>query len=97
MLRIKENNNKVIFSTAVQALDIGKKELKKLKTSPIVQLETKFRSRFSVVKGKTLIPKEVTMYLISTLPKNEAKRVQEKARFMTVIMAEALQSIGRKL
>ena len=59
---------------AVQALDTGKKELEKLKTSLIIQPETKFGSNFSVVEEKTLRAIEVTMHLMSTLTKKECKK-----------------------
>lgn len=72
------------------------KELEKLKTLSIIQLETKFGSNFSVVEGKTLRVIKVTMHMISTLTKKEAEQVQEKVRAITVMMAEALQSKGRK-
>ena len=96
VIRIKLNSYEVTLIAAVQALDTGKKELERLRTSPMVQPETKFGSNFSIVEGKTLRAIEVTMHLMSTLTKNEAEGVQEKARGITVMMAEALSYKGRK-
>ena len=56
------------------------KELEKLKTSPIIQLETKFGNSFSVVEEKTLRVIKVTIHIMSMLIKNDAEKVQESKR-----------------
>ena len=79
-----------------QVLDKGKKELEKLKKSPIVQLEMKFGANFSVVEGTTLRVTEVIMKLMYILTKNQAERLQQKEKAITVMMAEVLHFKRRK-